>query len=289
MSVAAEAAEARGGGRGRKGRGQGGERLRPVPGGARGAMRAAGAAPAGVPPPARPLRGNRGPRRARASFVDESLFGSPAGARPPPPGFAPPWAAGPVPGDGGSRPRSKSRSGSHTPSFCDESLFGAKPRGPAWAAPGMRREDVAKLHALLWSPPPAPRTPPGPSPRPRGTPLRALRSPAPTSPAAAAFEGGRKGQSCPWKRPQSGSCSEDRGGPSRGRSQSLSRLNPPSNGLRLPLETPKTERWKHQSPLTAPATPRGPLMRGRSKSVSGPPVARSPTAAGGCKPRPPWK
>ncbi|NXJ69203.1 RITA1 protein, partial [Rostratula benghalensis] len=239
---------------------------------------------------ARPPRGNRGrgPRRARASFVDESLFGSPAGARPPPPGFAPPWAAGPVPGDSGPRPRSKSRSRSHTPSFCDESLFGAKPRGPAWAAPWMKKEDVAKLHALLWSPPPVPRNQPGLSPRPRETPLRALRSPA-SAPPAAAFEGGHKGQPCPWKRPESGSCSEGQGGPSRGRSQSLSRLNTPSIGLCLALETPKTERCKHQSPVTAPATPRGPLMRGRSKSVSGPPLARSSTAVGGCKPRPPWK
>ncbi|XP_074015957.1 LOW QUALITY PROTEIN: RBPJ-interacting and tubulin-associated protein 1 [Numenius arquata] len=292
MSIAAEA---RGGG----GAGRGGASPlwpRPAPGGARAAMRAAGPGPgsgSAPAPAARPPRRNRGrgPRRARASFVDESLFGSPAGARPPPPGFAPPWAAGPVPvpGDSAPRPRSKSRSGSHTPSFCDESLFGAKPRGPAWAAPGMRKEDVAKLHALLWSPPPAARNPPGLSPRTRETPLRALRSPAPTSPAAAALEGGRKGQSCPWKRPESGSCSEGRGGPSRGRSQSLSRLNTPSNGLHLASETPKTERCKHQSLLTAPATPRGPLMRGRSKSVSGPPLARSSMAVGSCKPRPPWK
>ncbi|NXV21318.1 RITA1 protein, partial [Cepphus grylle] len=238
---------------------------------------------------ARPPWGGRGPRRARASFVDESLFGSPAGTRPAPPGFAPPWAAGPVPGDSGPRPRSKCRLGSHMPSFCDESLFGAKPRGPACAAPWMRKENVAKLHALLWSPPPVPRTQPGLSPHPREAPLRALRPPAPMSPAAAAFEGGHKGQSCPWKHPECGSCSEGRGAPGRGRSQSLSRLNTPSNRLHLALESPRTERCKHQSPPTAPVTPRGPLMRGRSKSVSGPPLSRSSTAVGGCKPRPPWK
>ncbi|XP_074462304.1 RBPJ-interacting and tubulin-associated protein 1 [Larus michahellis] len=253
-------------------------------------MQTAGPVPGGGSASRPPRRGRgRGPRRARASFVDESLFGSPAGARPAPPGFAPPWAAGPVPGDSGRRPRSKCRLGSHTPSFCDESLFGAKPRGPAWAAPWMRKEDVAKLHALLWSPPPAPRTQPGLSPRPRETPLRALRPPAPVSPASAAFEGGRKGQPCPWQRPECGSCPEGRGAPSRGRSQSLSRLNTPSGGLRLASETTRTERCEHQSPLTAPVTPRGPLMRGRSKSVSGPPLSRSSTAVGGCKPRPPWK
>lgn len=207
-------------------------------------------------------------------------------------GLSPRQAAG---GPGVTNPRLSPRFlppprlGSHTPSFCDESLFGAKPRGPAWAAPWMRKEDVAKLHALLWSPPPAPRTQPGLSPRPRETPLRALRPPAPVSPASAAFEGGRKGQPCPWQRPECGSCPEGRGAPSRGRSQSLSRLNTPSGGLRLASETTRTERCEHQNPPTAPVTPRGPLMRGRSKSVSGPPLSRSSTAVGGCKPRPPWK
>ncbi|XP_009886932.1 PREDICTED: RBPJ-interacting and tubulin-associated protein 1 [Charadrius vociferus] len=178
---------------------------------------------------------------------------------------------------------------SHTPSFCDESLFGAKPPGPAWAPPWMRKEDIAKLHPLLWSPPPAPRNQPGLSPRCRETPVRALSSPAPASPAAAAFEVGRKGKSCLWKRPESGSCSEGRDAPSRGRSQSLSRLSTPSDGLCLASDNPKTERRKNQSLPTALATPRGPLMRGRSKSVSTPPCARGSVAAGGCKPRPPWK
>ncbi|XP_050762836.1 RBPJ-interacting and tubulin-associated protein 1 [Gymnogyps californianus] len=236
----------------------------------------------------------RGVRRARASFVDESLFGSPAGARPAPPGFAPPWAAAAAadPGGGGGpgpRPRSKCRLRSHTPSFCDESLFGAKPEGPAWAAPWMRKEDVAKLHPLLWSPPPAPRNQPGLSPRSRETPLRAVHPRAPASPATAGFEVGRKGNSCVWKRPESDSCSDGRGAPGRGRSQSLSRLNTPSDGFCLASDHPKTERCKNQSPPTAPATPRGPLMRGRSKSVSGPPLARSSMAVGGCKARPPWK
>ncbi|NWQ85657.1 RITA1 protein, partial [Burhinus bistriatus] len=231
----------------------------------------------------------REPRRARASFVDESLFGNPAGARPAPPGFAPPWAVVAVPGSGSPRPRSKRRLQSHTPSFCDESLFGAEPQGPAWAAPWMKKADVAKLHTLLWSPPPVPRNRPDLSPRSRETPVRALSSPAPVSLAAAAFEVGRKGKSCLWKHPESSSCSEGRRAPSRGRSQSLNRLNVPSDGLHLPSDNPKTERWKHQSPPTATATPRGPLMRSRSKSMSGPPLARSSTAVGGCKLRPPWK
>ncbi|XP_074776830.1 RBPJ-interacting and tubulin-associated protein 1 [Athene noctua] len=259
-------------------------------------MRAAGPSPGAVPGRAavaqQPRRGRaRGVRRARPSFVDESLFGSPAGVRPAPPGFAPPWAAAAAApgGGGGSRPRSKCRLRSHTPSFCDESLFGAKPAGPAWAAPWMKKEDVAKLHPLLWSPPPAPRIQPSPSPRPRGTPLRAVHPRAAAPPAAAGSETGGEGESCGWKRPDSHSCSEGRAAPCRGRSQSLSRLNTPSDGHRLPSDNLKTERCKNQSPPTVPATPRRTLMRGRSKSVSGLPLARSSTSVGACKPRPPWK
>ncbi|NXL02099.1 RITA1 protein, partial [Mesembrinibis cayennensis] len=234
----------------------------------------------------------RGVRRARASFVDESLFGSPAGARPAPPAFAPPWAAAappPPPGGGGPRPRSKCRLRSHTPSFCDESLFGAKPEGPAGAAPWMRKEEVAKLHLLLWSPPPAPRSQPGLAPRARQTPLRAVHPPAPASPSASGSEGGPEGKSCVWKRPEGDVGSESQGAAGRGRSQSLSRLKASSDGLCRASNNAKTERCKTQSPPTAPATPRGPLMRGRSKSMSGPSVATSSKAVGGCKPRPPWK
>ncbi|XP_054248548.1 RBPJ-interacting and tubulin-associated protein 1 [Indicator indicator] len=155
-------------------------------------MRAGGPVPGSgsAPAPALPRAGRgRGIRRARASFVDESLFGSPAGARPEPPGFSPPWAAAAGPGRVGFRPRSKCRLRSHTPSFCDESLFGAKPAGPAWAAPWLRKEDIAKLHPLLWSPPPAPQ--PSPAPRCRETPLRAVHPPTSAAPAAAGSPVGR--------------------------------------------------------------------------------------------------
>ncbi|NXC19365.1 RITA1 protein, partial [Corythaeola cristata] len=171
---------------------------------------------------------------------------------------------------------------SHAPSFCDESLFGAKPEDPAWAATWMRKEDVAKLHPLLWSPPPAPRKQPSLSSRSTETPLRATHPRAPASPAAEGLEAGPKGKPCVWKHPESNSGSRER-------SESLSRLSTPSDRLSLASDNPKTGRYKNQSPLTAPATPRGPLMRGRSKSVCGHPLARSSTMVGGCKPRPPWK
>ncbi|XP_041345056.1 RBPJ-interacting and tubulin-associated protein 1, partial [Pyrgilauda ruficollis] len=228
----------------------------------------------------------RGRRRVRASFVDESLFGRPAGARPPPPAFPPPWAAPAAPSAGGSRPGSQCRSRSHAPSFCDESLFGAKPQGPAWAAPRMRKEDVAKLHSLLWSPPPAPRSQPGLSPRCRGTPLRAVPPPAPAPPAAA--EPCRKESSCGCRHPRSDGSPAGWAAPGRGRSQSVSRLSTPPDRIHLSSSL-GTERWKNQSAPTTPAAPQGPLVRGRSNSVSGSPVPKNAKAAGGCTARPPWK
>ncbi|NXT81488.1 RITA1 protein, partial [Zapornia atra] len=178
---------------------------------------------------------------------------------------------------------------SHTPSFCDESLFGAKPQGPARAAPWLRKEDVAKLHPLLWSPPPAPRGQPGLAPRPRAAPLRAVHPPAPASPAPAGAGTGCKGRSCAWERPDGHLGSEVWSARRRGCSQSLSRLNTPSDELCSGSDNPRTERCKNQSPATAPATPRGCVARGRSQSTSRLSLGRTSVAAGGCKPRPPWK
>ncbi|NXC01112.1 RITA1 protein, partial [Orthonyx spaldingii] len=160
------------------------------------------------------------------------------------------------------------RSRSHAPSFCDESLFGAKPQGPAWAAPRMRKED------------------PGLSPLPRGTPLRAVHPPA-SAPAATSGPG-HKEKPCSWRHPSSDAGSKGCAAPGRGRSQSVSRLSTPSDRIRLSSNL-GTERWKNQSAPTTPAAPQGPLMRGRSNSVSESPVLRNAKAPGGCKPRPPWK
>ncbi|NWT58508.1 RITA1 protein, partial [Erythrocercus mccallii] len=178
------------------------------------------------------------------------------------------------------------RSRSHAPSFCDESLFGAKPQGPAWAAPRMRKEDVAKLHSLLWSPPPAPQNQPGLSSHCRGTPLRAVHPPASAPPATS--EPGHKEKLCGWRHPRSGACSEGWAAPGRGRSQSVSRLSTPPDRIRSSSNL-STQRWKNQSPPTSPAAPQGPLVRGRSNSVSGSPVPKNAKAAGGCKAKPPWK
>ncbi|NWR22148.1 RITA1 protein, partial [Emberiza fucata] len=173
------------------------------------------------------------------------------------------------------------RSRSHAPSFCDESLFGAKPQGPAWAAPRLRKEDVAKLHSLLWSPPPAPQSQPGLSPRCRGAPLRAVHPPATSEP-------GPREKRCAWRHPGSDACPKGWAAPGRARSQSVSRLSTPPDRIRLSSSL-GTERWRNQSAPTTPAAPQGPLVRGRSNSVSGSPVPRNAKAAGGCTARPPWK
>ncbi|NXD11173.1 RITA1 protein, partial [Nothocercus nigrocapillus] len=177
---------------------------------------------------------------------------------------------------------------SHTPSYCDESLFGTKREDPAWAASWMKREDVAKLRPLLWSPSSAPRHQPDLSSHSKETPLRAVHPRAPASPVLGDLGTERRGKSYIWRRPESDSGSEGRDAPSRGRSQSLTRLNAPES-LRLASGNAKTEKHKNQCPATAPATPRGPLMRVRSSSMSAPSFARNSKAAGVCKPRPPWK
>ncbi|XP_012586584.1 PREDICTED: RBPJ-interacting and tubulin-associated protein 1 isoform X2 [Condylura cristata] len=151
--------------------------------------------------------------KAKASFVDETLFGSPAGARLAPPDFDPPWvekvnrtkgvgtAASRVSGARGSCETTSSRAGtptlaprkknkyrliSHTPSYCDESLFGSRPKGTSWETPWMAKEDAAKLHTLFWTPPATPRG--SHSPRPRETPVRAIHpnGPSKTEPGVAA-------------------------------------------------------------------------------------------------------
>ncbi|KAM3826222.1 RBPJ-interacting and tubulin-associated protein 1 isoform 1-T2 [Vipera latastei] len=116
--------------------------------------------------------------KATASFVDESLFGSQGKHPSSSPEFKPPWKEA-----RGQRPllwspettqvdssplkspqpvstprkRNKYRLKSHTPSYCDETLFGSKSGGQEWTASWATREDVAKLRPLLWTPPSAPR------------------------------------------------------------------------------------------------------------------------------------
>lgn len=243
--------------------------------------------------------------KVRASYVDETLFGRPAGARPTLPDFDPPWVQNSTrtrgvglgaptgtslaEGDCGTPPsrgrtpiltprkKNKYRLISHTPSYCDESLFGAPLETASPEVSRMATGETAKLRALFWTPPATPRG--SHSPRPRETPLRALHSVGPPRTESRVTAGTQKlsegGLDAP--RPLG-----------RLRSHSLTHLSVPSmdpskslgpntNGPRVPR--PSTSGVTTQSPLVTPRT--------RSDCVAGP---AAPRQGGGLpKPKPPWK
>lgn len=235
----------------------------------------------------------RGRAKARASYVDETLFGNPGRPQPTPPDFDPPWvqkAPRNTPGANGGcapssrdgtptltpRKKSKYRLIGHTPSYCDESLFGPRPGDSRLDTPWLVRGDAAKLHTLCWTPPATPRS--SCPPRPRGTPLRAVHPPTPskTEPRASADSGG---VSVPRRdSPQP---------PPRGRSHSLTRLNVPSPG-QPPWATPTNGPREPRPPppgvtfQSPPVTPRP-----RSASVSVPTTPRRGRTTQ--NPRPPWR
>ncbi|XP_028680060.1 RBPJ-interacting and tubulin-associated protein 1-like [Erpetoichthys calabaricus] len=51
------------------------------------------------------------------------------------------------------RKKNKYRLKSHSPSYCDESLFGPLLEPPSWEAPWSKKEDTFKVRPLLWYPP----------------------------------------------------------------------------------------------------------------------------------------
>ncbi|XP_019362247.1 PREDICTED: RBPJ-interacting and tubulin-associated protein 1 [Gavialis gangeticus] len=223
--------------------------------------------------------------RARASYVDETLFGRPVGARPAPPAFEPPWAA---------PPRALPRAGrlkSRSPSYCDESLFGSRADEPGWAAPRMKKEDIAKLHSLLWTPSSVPRIQSSLSSNltscSKETPLRAVHPKTPKSQRLGHCE--TEGRTSFWKWPESGLDSVSQGTLNRGHSQSLTQVYRPSDQLWLPADSPNTGKHQNQRSLTASVTSQGSLPRARSKSVLGTSSARVPRTTALCQPKPPWK
>ncbi|XP_062942480.1 RBPJ-interacting and tubulin-associated protein 1 [Cynocephalus volans] len=241
--------------------------------------------------------------KARASYVDETLFASPAGTRPPPPDFDPPWVektnrtkgvgtgASQALGARGScettpsrgrtptltpRKKNKYRLISHTPSFCDESLFGSRPEGTSWEAPGMAKGDAAKLRALFWTPPATPRG--SHSPCPRETPLRAIHPAGPlkTEPRIATdarkLSVGGLDPPCPLRR----------------RSHSLTHLNVPSSGQPATI-VPHTNGPQDPKTFASGVTFQSPLLTPRAHSVSVS-VPTTPRRGGTTqKPKPPWK
>ncbi|NP_001267047.1 RBPJ-interacting and tubulin-associated protein 1 [Pan troglodytes] len=242
--------------------------------------------------------------KARTSYVDETLFGSPAGTRPTPPDFDPPWVekanrtrgvgkeASKALGAKGScettpsrgstptltpRKKNKYRPISHTPSYCDESLFGSQSEGASFGAPRMAKGDAAKLRALLWTPPATPRG--SHSPRPREAPLRAIHpaGPSKTEPGPAADSQKLSMDGLHSSRPLK-----------RGLSHSLTHLNVPSTGHPA-TSAPHTNGPQDLRPSTSGVTFRSPLVTSRARSVSIS-VPSTPRQGGATqKPKPPWK
>ncbi|KAG8504658.1 RBPJ-interacting and tubulin-associated protein 1, partial [Galemys pyrenaicus] len=213
--------------------------------------------------------------KAKASYVDETLFGSPAGPRLPPPDFDPPWVEK-VNRTKGLRSQRELLI-SHTPSYCDELLFGSRPKGTSWEAPWMAKGDAAKLHTLFWTPPATPRG--SHSPRPRETPVRAIHptGPSKTGPRVAAdsrqLSVGELNASRPLR---------------RGRSHSLTHLNGPSPGHPAP-SAPHESGSRDARPSPSGVTFRNALVTPRLHPVSVS-VSATPRRSGAAqKPRPPWK
>lgn len=155
----------------------------------------------------------------------------------------------------------------HTPSYCDESLFGTSKEGSRTAM-----GDAAKLRTLFWTPPATPRG--SHSPHPRETPLRAIHpaGPSRTEPRVAADS--QDGLGVP-------------GSLGQRRSHSLTHLTVPSMGHPA-CSAPQTNRPWSPRPYTS-GTVQSPLVTPKacSGSVSGPATPRR----GACppKPKPPWK
>lgn len=146
----------------------------------------------------------------------------------------------------------------HTPSYCDESLFGSRPAVTSCKIPWMAKGDTAKLHALIWTPP---TTPQGSRPsHPRENPLPADHPITPSWAEPRVASAPRLDSPCP---------------PGRTRFHSLTHLNGP--GPRGPKPSPSPVTFR--TPLVTP--------RARSASVS---VSATPHQGGTTQnTRPPWK
>ncbi|XP_031447934.1 RBPJ-interacting and tubulin-associated protein 1 [Phasianus colchicus] len=171
----------------------------------------------------------------------------------------------------GSRWRSRRRA----PSYCDESLFGSR-RGQPARAPRMGRADVAKLHSLLWSPPPAPRRQPGP-------PSGPASGPPPPDPAGSGTA--RRGRPGVCEHLEGCAGAGGRAAPPGGCSRSLGRPNASSDRPRLAPGRAEAER---REPRRRPAAAAAPPPAAQSKSACGR-CAGSCAAGRGCEAKPPWR
>ncbi|XP_077164704.1 RBPJ-interacting and tubulin-associated protein 1 [Paroedura picta] len=249
--------------------------------------------------------------RAKASFVDETLFGSHAGRPSPDVAFDPPWggeqprlqrpllwspAATQWEADTGSSkppvppntPRKKNmyRLKSRTPSYCDETLFGTKPGGWDGSVSWTRCEDPAKLHSLLWTPPSTSRKHPRLPSCQKEKPLRVVHRETPGTQETEGFEAQYREQSF-WKHPENNSHEDNQDVSGWAGYQPVSQVYSASETFRPPGSD--SRKSKQQDRHLAGAYVASPGSRPCSKGVSRSPSAKSSRATGSCKPRPPWK
>lgn len=156
---------------------------------------------------------------------------------------------------------------SHTPSYCDESLFGSRPEGASWEAPWRAKGGAAKLHTLFWTPPATPR---GHSPHPRETPLRAIHPDGPSKTEPRVGEDSRKVSMDRLDSPHP---------LRRERSHSLTHLNGPSTG-HSPTSGLHTSGPRDPRPSPSGVTFRSPLVTPRAHSVSASVLAAPPHKVG---------
>ncbi|XP_054852994.1 RBPJ-interacting and tubulin-associated protein 1 [Eublepharis macularius] len=255
-------------------------------------------------------RRGRNSYRAKPSYVDETLFGSHAGHQTMVMQFDPPWvekepgsgrpllwspAATRWEDNGGpskapaplSTPRKKNkyRLKSRTPSYCDETLFGTKSGGQDGAIPWMK-EDAAKLHPLLWTPPTASRNHSNLSSRQKEKPLRAVHREMPRSQETERFEA--QDRECSfWKHLENNSEDGKLSALDWAGNWPISRVYSASDTFQPPVTGSRTNRQQVRHLPDASMAP--PVSRPCSKGISGSLSGRLSRATGSCKPRPPWK
>ncbi|XP_060105025.1 RBPJ-interacting and tubulin-associated protein 1 [Heteronotia binoei] len=254
-------------------------------------------------------RRGRNSYRAKASYVDETLFGSHAERQSSVVEFDPPWVdkqprpqrpllwspsasrcesdtgplRAPVPP---STPRKKNyRLKSRTPSYCDETLFGTKSGGQDGSVLWMK-EDTAKLHPLLWTPPSTSGNHPSLLSCQKEKPLKVIHRETPGSQQTEAFEAQYREHSF-WKDSENNSHENNQDVLGWTGYQPIHRVYSASETF----QPPKTDsRINRQQDCHLPdASVASPRSRPRSKGVSRSSSARLSRAASSCKPRPPWK
>ncbi|XP_048369619.1 RBPJ-interacting and tubulin-associated protein 1 [Sphaerodactylus townsendi] len=257
--------------------------------------------------------------RAKASYVDETLFGSHAAPQAAVMGFDPPWvnkkpgpqrpllwspAATRWEADSGSskapgppstpRKKNKYRLKSRTPSYCDETLFGAKSGGQNEAIPWMKKEEAARLHSLLWTSPPTSRNHSSLSSCQKEKSPRAIHRETPRSWQTDGFEA-QYGEHPFWKIPENNSDEDDRDALGWAGYHPISRTYSASDTFQPPETHPRSNRQQDRDLPDASVAfsgskphPKG-IVGPPSARLSGPLSARLSRATGSCKPRPPWK